>query len=833
MKYSLNLLKKLVPALESVSVESLPDLITTHLAEVEDLKPFGKHLEDILVVKVLSKSPHPRSEKLFIVKVTDGKNQYTVVTAASNFQEGDFLPFTPVGKRVPVNMYPERFDGIIRKMKLAGVMSEGMLNSAAELGLWPDHEGLLVLNDIVSDQHIGMSLARLEPFNDYILDIENKALTHRGDVLSHTGLARELAAILGAKMTTQPAQAIVQQLLKGGQVVNRFDGLDVKIQSPQKTYAYYLVGIQGQKLLKESGLNVKLLLFKLGVIPRGQIVDLTNLSAVLYGQPMHAFDVDKLTALNAQADNLVFSVDFAKLKKFKGVDGKVYSSDKPVLSILVNNKVAAVAGVMGGEDTSIDESTQNVLLEIAVFDNISVRRSRMELGILSLASDIFSRRQDPTLPRTMTESFFSGQKVASYEDTKYIKQLKSRRIDFDLDFVRKIGGIHISAQKATKYLKALGMDVVVDKNTLKIKHIPLWRLDLNLPEDIVEELIRLEGYDKIVAQLPNAKYRYSVYKPEARLRLGVSSLLATLGGYEHVGFSFVPEQGLKTWGIPEDLVYKIVNAKSPDVAVMRPLLSPWLIEKLPKNRDIKDPIFLYEVDKVFNKQEPEHLHVAFLVASPTYSPDDLGAYTKHVLDRLLYGLAHEYGIDARLVYGSVDTVSHEKWAFLYNALNPYARSVLSVPGQKDNNIIGVAGILGSHMTKLLTGTAENTVFIYEIDLTQLFNLAAKRIPYQSVYGGPVVIRDYAFIVDSTLNLEQLDHLLKMQLEKIENIEDVLLSWEYLDVYQDKDAFTVTIRLRLKGKTCDAKCIQKVESTLLELLEPYARFKGGQSVQEKE
>ena len=461
--------------LSGLDKKALIKNFTLSTAEVEDIIVKGEDTNGVIVAKIVSVENHPNSKKLHLLKVDKGDEVVDIVCGAPNVREGMKVALATVGGRVG--------EITIAPRTLAGYTSYGMCCSEAELGISDDHSGLI---EIFEDVALGTDIKDVYDIDDIIFEVDNKSLTNRPDLWSHYGMAREFATI-----AKRPLKA--PELLD----TKQFEGLPavlVDVKATDLVYRYSAIKVKNVTR-KVSPVNMRIRLFYCGSRAINFLADLTNYVMMELGQPMHAFD-------NAKVDKIEVQTFPAGLK-FTTLDGVERNIDENMLMITSGDEPVAIAGVMGGDASKIEDDTTTLLLESATFDGVSVRKTTTRLGLRTDASMRYEKMLDPELCKLATERLLKiltdldeGAEVISAFSDAYVKHYPEITLEFDKRYVDRYTGIDISTETIVETLTSLGFGVKLDGDAFTVK-VPSWRStkDVTIKADIIEEITRIYGYD--------------------------------------------------------------------------------------------------------------------------------------------------------------------------------------------------------------------------------------------------------------------------------------------------------------------------------------------------
>src|SRR5262245_12233676 len=474
MKFSVNWLREFVDLPKNP--EQIADLLTRAGIEIKKIETRGANVENVVVSQITASSRHPNADRLTVCEVDDGSGtKRQIVCGATNYKAGNKVPLALPGTKLPNG-------ADIRKSKLRGVESEGMLCSPVELGLGEDASGLLILSP---DAKIGAPIGDLFP-PDTILDIE--ITPNRGDLLSHFGLAREIAALTNKKIVGQ-----AHRLPAGGAPALQKEG--ITIAAPRECPFFSLRKIDNVKV-GPSPHWLRAKIESVGVRSINNIVDISNFVMLELGQPTHAFDADKLKG--------GINVRLARNgEKFVALDGRTYSLKPDNCVIADQERAVGIGGVMGGEETGVTDSTKNILLEAAYFLPASIRRTARDLNLQSDASYRFERGVDQDMilrasqraAELMTE--IAGGTAA--KETDVAGKLPADPADVSLSYEKcsRLIGVTIEPNTVDEILTRFGLRKTAGTNNSATWKIPSYRRDLQRDVDLIEEVLRGYGIDKI------------------------------------------------------------------------------------------------------------------------------------------------------------------------------------------------------------------------------------------------------------------------------------------------------------------------------------------------
>lgn len=795
MKISLNWLRQFTDI--DLSVDELVEKIGAQLGAVEEVIDLGKKYQGIIIARVVSCEKHPNADKLSVCWIDDGgraknverneQGQVQVVCGAPNVRAGMNVAWLPPGTTVPNSFDKDPF--VLEARELRGVVSNGMLASSHELALSDDHNGIV---EIDIDTAPGSDFAELYELNDYIIDIENKMFTHRPDCFGILGVAREVAGIQNKAFSSPDWYRAPLDRIKPGKSQL---ALTVKNNIPELVPRFMAVTM-AEVTVKPSPLIIQTYLSRVGLRPINNIVDVTNYLMVLTGQPIHAYDADKLH------NNSLETRKSKKGDKLKLLNGKELTfEDDSVILITSGDVPIGVGGVMGGADTEVDQKTKNIVIECANFDMYSIRRTSMKYGLFTDAVTRFNKGQSPLQNDVVLEEavatteYVSGAHVASgvFDLKSNERRAMSNEVEVTADFINARLGLDLSANQMKGLLDNVEFSVEVHGATLKITP-PYWRTDIEIKEDIVEEIGRLYGFDKLPVELPNRPNKPAERNQLLSFKSRVRDILASSGANEVLTYSFVHGDLLNKTGQDIEKAYKLTNAISPDLQYYRMSLIPSLLDKVRIN--IKSGIqsfAIFELNKCYNKGHtdqtdknlPKELEkLAIVVASDNKTQEILGA-GYYQAKKYLDNLAQNLGINLRYEIIGSDTQ--------YQTSRPFdlGRSA-HVVDIKTGVVLGIIGEFTSTMAKDLK--LPTVCAGLEISLLKL-QAASLNKPYQLLSKYPSVEQDISLKVPAEVYYQSIYDLLAQELLKIPDSATTLMP---LDIYQrDNDTTHKQLTFRYK------------------------------------
>ncbi len=565
--------------LSGLDLENLIHRFTLSTAEVEEVFHMGEGLRNVVAGRILSVEKHPDSEKLHLLKVDGGDGIYDVVCGAPNVREGLIVPFVKEGGAV---------GGMeIRCAKIAGYESHGMCCSEKELGISADHSGLWELPE---DTSVGKDMTELFDIRDTVFEVDNKSLTNRPDLWGHYGIAREFAALTGREL--KPLETVE---------LSRFDGLDpIDIQVEDKELCFRYTGLKVRNITKKvSPVNMRIRLFYCGSRAINLLADLTNYLMLETGQPMHAFDCAKVDSIEVKR----FDKPFA----FQTLDGMERTVDENTLMICSKGEPVAVAGIMGGLASEIEDDTDSLLLESANFDAVSVRRSSVRLGLRTDASMRYEKTLDPEMTVPAIGRFLKlllevdpQAQVASRLTDVYVKRYPEVSLSFDKRYVDRYTGIEISDEQVLSTLRSLGFTAEYDGSLFRVE-VPSWRAtkDVTIKADIIEEITRIYGYDNFnISTTLSPLYPRKKSAANKCDNFAKDILVQRYRLHEVHSYIWFDAKKCRELGIGLEGNVKLLSPQSPDLETLRTNIGPTLLSFVQENRSFAPEFGIFEIGRV-------------------------------------------------------------------------------------------------------------------------------------------------------------------------------------------------------------------------------------------
>ncbi len=712
MKFSVNWLREFVEL--PAKPEEIADLLTQAGVETEKIEARGAKIEHVVVSRILASSRHPNADRLSVCEVDDGSGtKRQIVCGATNYKVGDKVPLALPGAKLPNGLE-------IRKSKLRGVESEGMLCSPIELGLGEDASGLLILS---SDAKVGAPIGELFAA-DTILDVE--ITPNRGDLLSHFGLAREIAALTGTKLKSTAGESKVS-----------FKQTGVKITSTRECPFFSARKIDNVTV-GPSPQWLRARIESVGVRSINNIVDVSNFVMLELGQPTHAFDADKLKG----QINVRLARDG---EKFLALDGRTYPLKPDNCVVADQERAVGIAGVMGGEETGVTDSTKNVLLEAAYFLPASVRKTARELNLPSDASYRFERGVDPAMIlRASQRATELIQQIAGGIPAKEINvagELPPNPGDVSLSYQKcdRVIGIAIKPKTVDDILTRFGLHKIGAAKTTKWK-IPSYRPDLQRDVDLIEEVVRAYGAGKIPGT-DRSRFTDSSAADRAHdLELRLRERLVAVGLNEVRTSKLLPRE---RFAFAENAI-ELRNPLSEDHVALRPYLLPGLLQVLDHNiRAGAKRVAIFEIGRVFEPPNGEEKRRAAILLWGNLASQIYWRGEKRALDFFDLKSAIELTRNDKLSFERDQLFEHDQQKNM-------ALAVKIVAG---GDVVGIAGQLSNSLSTKLD--APGAVFVAEVSLDFPVRARGWHATFHEFGKFPPITRDIAMIVPDALSHEKI------------------------------------------------------------------------------
>lgn len=822
MQVSLNWLNEFVD-LSDVEASQIAHELTMSGLEVESVEDVKPSFTNIQTVKIEKIDAHPNSEKLHLVTVNTGSELKTVVCGAQNIQEGQIVPYASVGSQVLDRKTGEMFT--LTPAVIRGVESQGMLCSADELGVsergYQDEDGILVLNRIFPNVQIGQDVKDVLGFEkDTVIDVAPTA--NRGDQMSVIGVARELSSLFNKPLKFNKIECTKDLTT---------DKFKVAIKD-KDVCKYYSIALLKNIKIKPSPDWMQKRLLASGVRAINNVVDITNYVMLEYGCPLHAFDADKLDGYlcvrRAQEGEKLVTLD--EVERTLTTDSVLIATEK---------EGVCLGGVFGGANSEIDDNTTSLALEAAYFTPVSNRKSSRSAGYRSEASARFERGIDieavkPALMRAM-------QLLVEYADAEVIGMVedgenKLETIDITLRYpqVKRILGCEISAERCDNILENLGFKKLGGNAAAAKFAVPSFRAyDVTREIDLIEEIARINGYDKIAPTLPSKSQTPEISLEEKVLKR-VHELMLSAGLNEIQTSSLIGKSLLDKFKISYDdeNAVKVANAASEEYSMLRQTLAASVINCMKYNFDNGQKTFwAYEIGKTYLKTaeadekntgvKETRVLEGILTGEVQNSKWQVKTTTDfYTVKGILENMFEDLEVTRRI---KIVPIEETQLAQTHKILHPYRTAVILLLGKRPQPI-GYFGQL--HPTLQDKLKLNQDAFLFKVDLTELITAIKETTPkFKHLPQYPEVRRDLAFIINDNVSFDEIQKVIKGAVK-----QNIFKGSEIFDVYQGEhveDGFkSVAFRIKMQDENAtltDEIIEQQITSVKEKLQKTYAQI----------
>ncbi len=804
MKLTLDWLQNYVD-ISGVTPSELADHLTMLGLEVDAVTPLYEDLTPLKTGLVVSAERHPDADKLTVCQVKIGDTTHQIVCGAPNVRKDLNVVVALPGTVLPGDMK-------IGKSKIRGVESFGMICSERELGLSTSHDGIMELPPEAGE---GLAFTRAMGLADTFVEVD--LTPNRPDCASVIGVAREVAGVLKKELHLP---------VSGAEIKKTSGEFSVEIESSELCPRYAGRLIKNIKI-GPSPWWLRKRLLSVGMRPISNIVDITNFVMMEYGQPLHAFDFDTLAG-----GKIVVRAPREHEMSFTTLDGSTRQLDSEMMMICDGEKPIAVAGIMGGANSEVSDKTINILLESACFNPVSIRKTARKLNLATEASYRFERGVDPSgtinalnraveLICELAGGHAPDEGVDNYGGKKEPLTLALR-----VGRTRSLLGLELSAGEITALLQSIGIRCVIKDDDTLLVSPPTFRVDIEREADLIEEVARLYGYNRIPTSLPKVDLSYPEQDKRRLRRLAIAERLTSIGFTEAINYSFVSDKHSEMMELAEsDVRYKTVrllNPLSEEQSVLRTMLLPGLLENVRRNLNFqKTDVKLFEIGKVFTPQDVN--------AQPLETTRFTGAMsgTRYGESAPLYFKPEP--VDIFDVKGAVEFICREMSLGSFDSDTAGLHFAIPKPGTEEPFAekgyaldIFIAdrklGSLGKLRTDILRRfSIKHDVFFFDLDYEGLCEPKAIEKKFTSLPIYPSVKRDIALVVPASVSAGEL-------LTAVRNAPDKLIeSCEIFDVYQGgkipkgHKSVALSITYRSQTKTLTEKNVEKSHDKIVRLL----------------
>ncbi len=757
--------------LDGFDIDALIHRFTLSTAEVEEVFHYGADTSNVVIAQIISIENHPHSKKLHLLKVDAGDKVYDCVCGAPNVREGMKVAFAKEGGFV--NGFA------INKATVAGYDSYGMCCSEAELGISADNSGIMEITD---DYPLGTDLKSVYDIEDTVFEVDNKSLTNRPDLWGHYGIAREFAALTGRSL--KPIERVDTA------TYSDLPSVEIDIQDTEHCYRYSGMKVDNVTV-HTSPVNMRIRLFYCGSRAINLLADLTNYLMMEVGQPMHAFDRRKVDCVEIRR--------FDEQFKFKTLDDNERNIDENTLMICSKGVPVAIAGIMGGLDSEIEDDTTSLLLESANFDGVCIRKSSQRLGLRTDASMRYEKMIDPEITLTAIERFLKllfeidpDVKVVSSLSDSYVHQYDKIELTFDKAYVDRYTGIEITDEQIISTLTALGFDVKHDGSTFDVT-VPSWRAtkDVTIKADIIEEITRIYGYDNFTITTtlsPLRPVRRSVNKSDEYYAKDL--LVEKFKLHEVHSYIWADSKKFGELNIDVEDNVKLINSINPDHVVLRNCMIPTLLAVVNENKSFGTEYGVFEIARVIDGTREdgtcnERKKLGVVLISRNCSEKALFFRMKDMLSLFVANLRHK-------------SAKFEHCEVSHNWQHPVNTAKLSVDGVN----LGFIGTL--HPLTAMKIDKKAAIVCAEIDMDTFAEIEKDELDFVEPSKFPGIDIDLTILRNPDVTYREIENIIK------DNGGQYLNSVNVTDVY-DGIISSITLRLGFSSpeKTLSMNEIQDV------------------------
>ena len=790
MLISLNWLKKYVD-LEGIETSEMENALTMIGQEVEKIEIKGENLDKVITAQILEKEMHPDSDHLTVCKVDTGKEVLQIICGAPNHKAGDKVALAQIGARLT----PEF---VIKKGKIRGLESNGMLCSEEELGIGHDASGIIILPE---DTPLGVPMKEYLGLNDIVFELE--ITPNRPDCLSHIGIAREVAALYNKELK-YPKTEINKETVE-----KTVDNISVEIKDSDLSKRYVARIIKNVQV-KESPKWLKERVESVGIRSINNIVDVSNYILMETNQPNHIFDLDKL-------EGTKITVDVAKNDEiFVTLDEQERKLNNEDIVIKDEKKVVALAGVMGGFNSQITENTKNILLEVAHFNPQKIRKTSRRLALISDSSYRFERGVDRENAINVVNRIANViQEVAGGEILQGVvdnyPEVPAKQVaELNFERLNRFVGKEIVREEVIRILQKLEV-IVEDKGENLILTAPSFRQDLENEQDYYEEIIRMYGFDNIENKLPKVEINETPTIDTTKLIDRVKLIAASTGLQEVINYSFIPKDGVdkvKFTNVEKENLIDVLKPITEDFVTLRPTLLYSLIKNAKDNinRNVEN-IRFFEVSRAFEKAEElakEEVKLGIILAGNN--------------DKTLWNPKPE-AYDFYDLKGIVEEI-FSKLRFKNYQIKRSTQTQLH-PGRSVDVFVGreFIGSFGEIHPDVLENfdLGKKSVLVGEFNIDLIKKYIGKAVKYEGMVKFPAVPRDIALVMDEAVLVGDVLKVIEKVDNKIEKVE-LFDIYRGLGVLTGKKSVAISIKLRDKNKTLEEKEINDVVEKILKKVE---------------
>ena len=787
--------------LEGLTPEEIAHSLTMSGLEVEEVEYKKPSFTNIKTAKIIKIDNHPNADKLHLVTLDLGGSQKQVVCGAQNIEVGQIIPYASVGSKVLDRKTGEQFE--LAPAIIRGVESQGMLCSQDELGLidMQKEDGILILNRLFDNIELNMPLEKLLNLSDEII-YHVAPTANRGDEMSVLGIARELSALFNRKLN-----------LKQSEIKDAKSDFEVEI-IDKDTCKYYSVAVLKNLKIKPSPDFIQRRVIAGGMRPINNIVDITNYVMLEYGTPQHAFDYDKLNGYlcvrYARENETLVTIDEVERKLTENKTVLIATKEKPVCA----------GGVFGGLNSEIDDNTTNIALEAAYFTSTTNRKSAHSIGYHSDAASRYERGID--IEMVSPALYRSIELLEKYADAEFVgisktgdDKAQKTEITLRNSEIKRILGIEIPQERSIEILEKLGFELLGKNEAAAKFSTPSYRQnDVSREIDLIEEISRIEGFDKITPQIPNISQGADI-SLDTRTIKAINELMLSYGFDEIVTSSLIGENLCNQFQEPLDknCEIKVMNPASEDFSTLRQALMPSMLEVVKNNFDNGQKKFrLYELGKTYHKVAPTSEDETGVLETRKLSGCIFGTCNNNLtikkeddfftLKGVLEALFDKLGISKRIIYSAFNENDKKNFEFIH----PAQGATISILG-KNKETIGYIGKIHPALSDKMKFNVP--LYVFEINVEEILKAINPTVSkYKKLSPFGAVQRDIAFFAPNDFTNEQIVKAIKKNADK-----NLFKGAKVFDIYEGdkieagKKSFAYRITLQDDNKTLTDEVIQ--------------------------
>ncbi len=805
MKLSLNWIKDYVNIPEDMDLSKFAYDLTMSTVEVEGAEDIGKSFENIVVGKILAVNPHPNADKLRVCTVDTGDEApHEIVCGGINLEAGMNVVVAVPGAMVKWHGEGEPVE--IKKAKLRGVESYGMICASSEVGLgdlFPQSQDGEIVDLSAFDVKAGENVAAALGLDDIILEIDNKSMTNRPDLWGHYGMAREIAALYDLELKKIDPYKVPDGVAE----------FDVRIADEDKCPRYIGVKLEGLSN-KPAPFSMRARLWKVGLRPINALVDVTNYVMMAVGQPTHAFDSDMI------CDHI--NVRRAEEgEKIVLLNGKELSLKNDDLVIADSKEAVALAGVMGGEKDSILPTTKNVILEVANFESTGIRKTALRYDNRTDASTRYEKAIDPqrcdlalSIAMELFSQLYPELKVVAYKDN-YKKPLASKEIDVSYNWLDRRLGKHLTQEEISNKLSLLGFKTEFNGDNMHIT-VPTWRStgDVSIKADIMEEVARMYGYENFEAAPITTSFSGAINQLDKSLVRSIEEYLSYRCGMQEIlTYPWMKEEYVKALFGTTEGILTISTPPSPEERFFRSSTLPNLCQAVVKNERYYNDFAIYEEAQVVSDAE----------TASDYDPSEILPRQRRMIGCAFASKTN--GIDgisllfrrAKGIFSEMSRFTHmESFAFAKNEKPVWADSVAWLNIYVGDKKVGDLGLL-SKKASMACGIKNLSVVLAEIDTDMLVPYKSRTNTFIHLSEYPVNDYDISMLVDLSVTWEEIKKTIESKNSQLLRGVSFVEEYKGKQIPEGKKSLTLRLAIGADDKTLTSDEIEATAASVIKNL----------------